>query len=358
MAASFAARIPALQERLHLSAGELGLALLMVAVGCVTTMQYGAVVAHRVGQRAVLLTGLLVWAVVLPFAAVAPSLLLLCVALYLAGVASGNADVAMNALGVHVERRLRRSIMSGLHGLWSVGGVIGAGVGAAFAHAGVTAAVQFTVVGSLTAVVALTCWGGWDDLTGESDDAPTGFAWPSRQVLVIGLIAFAAVFAEIASSDWSAVFLRDVAGAGAGVAALGVVAVAAAMAIGRLSGDLVVRRYGPVATVRTGGAVAVVGVVLALATSWSWSGILAFALIGLGVSTVVPLAFAAAGRIGGDFPGHQIAAVATLGYGAGMASPFLIGLLTQLSSIQSAFAVVGLLALVIAALAPRLQASS
>jgi fucose permease len=163
------------------------------------------------------------------------------------------------------------------------------------------------------------------------------------------------VFAEVASSDWSAVFLRDVTGAAAGAAALGVVAVAGAMALGRLSGDAVVRRLGPVTTVRTGGIVAFAGVVLLLTSSPAWLAIVAFGLIGLGVSTAVPLAFAAAGRIGGAHPGHQIAAVATIGYGAGMATPFLVGVITQFSSIQIAFGVVGLLTLVIVALAPRLR---
>jgi fucose permease len=127
------------------------------------------------------------------------------------------------------------------------------------------------------------------------------------------------------------------------------------MAIGRFGGDAAVQRFGPVRTVRTGGVVAVVGVVVLLASGWTWSAVLGFGLVGLGVSTVVPLAFAAAGRLGGDYPGQQIAAVATLGYGAGMATPALVGAVTELSSIQVAFALVGVLLVVVVALAPRLR---
>lgn len=354
-AGSFAGRIPALQDHLGLSAGELGLALLMVALGCITTMQAGALVAQRVGHRAVLLGCLVAWAVLLPLAAAAPSLALLCVVLYLVGVASGNADVAMNALGVHVERRRGGSVMSRLHGLWSVGGFIGAVVAAVFAHSGASVGGQFVFMGLAGVVGAAACWPGWADPYSAGTDAPPGFVRPSRRVLVIGAIAFGAVFAEIGSADWSAVFLRDVTGAGPGAAALGVVAVSAAMAIGRFGGDAAVQRFGPARTVRTGAVLAVVGVLVLLAGHWTWSGVLGFGLIGLGVSTVVPLAFAAAGRIGGDHPGQQIAAVATLGYGAGMVTPSLVGLVTQLSSIQVAFAVVGLLLLAIVALAPRLR---
>lgn len=354
-AGSFAGRIPALQDQLALSAGELGVALLMVALGCVTTMQTGAVVAARVGDRGLLLGCLLAWAVLLPFVATAPSLLVLCVLLYLVGVASGNADVAMNALAVHVERRRGRSSMSRLHGLWSVGGFLGALVAAGFAHAGVAAWVQFVVVGTVAASASLACWPGWaDPYRGGGRGAP-GFARPSRRVLVIGVVAFVAVFAEVASTDWSAVFLRDETGAAAGAAALGVVALSATMAMGRFGGDAAVQRFGSVRTVRTGGAVAVAGVVVLLAVGWTWSSVVGFGLIGLGVSTVVPLAFAAAGRLGGAYPGQQLAAVATLGYGAGLATPTLVGAVTELSSIRVAFAVVGASLLVVVALAPRLR---
>ncbi|HET8970371.1 MAG TPA: MFS transporter [Candidatus Nanopelagicales bacterium] len=354
IAGSFAGRIPALQEGLALSAGELGVALLMVALGCITTMQFGALLAHRVGERVVLAVGLVGWAALLPLAALAPSLVTLCVLLFLVGVASGNADVAMNALGVHVERRLGRSVMAGLHGFWSIGGVLGAGVAALAAHAGLAAQQQFAGVALVVVLLVAWCWRGWADPS-TAAEAPPAFTWPSGPVLLIGSVAFAAVFAEIASHDWSAVFLRDVTGASAGTAALGVVAVAGAMAFGRLTGDAVVRRFGVVATVRTGGFIAFAGVVLLLATTLPWAAIAGFGLIGLGLSTVVPLAFAAAGRIGGVHPGHQIAAVATIGYGAGMATPFLVGVIAQLSSLQVAFGVVGALVLVVVVLAPRLR---
>ncbi len=354
-AGSFASRIPALQEHLGLSAGELGIALLMVSIGSVTTMQVGALVAHRVGQRAVLLSTLAAWSVLLPLAALAPSLLLLCAALLLSGVAAGNADVAMNALGVRVERRAGRSLMSRLHGLWSVGGIVGAGIGAACAHVGVSAVLQYAGVGALIVLVALCSWPGWAQAAQPDAGRPPGFARPSGRVLVIGAIAFAAVCGEMAGTDWSAVFLRDVVGAGPGAAALGVVAVATAMAVGRLGGDAVVQRFGPVRTVRAGGVVAVLGVLVVLGAPSSWLATVGFGLLGLGVSTVVPLAFAAAGRLGGEHPGQQIAAVATLGYGAGLATPSLIGLVAELSSLRVAFLLAALLLATIAVLAGALR---
>lgn len=353
--ASFAGRIPALQERLGIGTAELGLGLLMISLGCVTTMQPIAVLAQRTGQRAVLVACFLLLGVSLTAAALAPNLLVFCVALLLAGVGSGSADVAFNALGVHVERRIGRSVMSGLHGLWSIGGVLGAGLAAVCAHAGVTPAVQFAGMVGVVLLVSVVGWRGWADPAGSRPEEVPGFAWPSRQVWAVGVVAFLTVVAELAGTDWSAVFLTDVRDAPAAVAALGVLAVAGAMAVGRLGGDSVVRRVGPVRTVRVGAAVALVGVAVVIAAPSVPAGLAGFALLGLGIATVVPLCFAAAGRLGGEHPGRQIAAVATLGYGAGMAAPSLLGAIAQLTTLPIAFGVVAVGLVAVGALAPVLR---
>ena len=247
--------------------------------------------------------------------------------------------------------------MSGLHGFWSIGGMVGALAAAICAHFAVPIAVQFAGVATVVIVIGLVCYRQWADPAVElsGSNLRPGFAWPSRQILLIGLVAFAAMFAEGASLDWSAVFLREVTSAAIGMAALAVFAVATMMAVGRFCGDFVVHRLGSVLTVRLAGLIATVGVIGLLTTSRTWVALIAFGAIGLGIAVVVPLAFAAAGRIGGVQPGQQIAAVATIGYGAGMASPALVGAITTASNIQVAFAVVGALTLLIVALASRLR---
>jgi fucose permease len=357
VSASFAGRIPGLQDKFDLTAGGLGLALLMPAIGCVSTMQFISVLAQRVGQRVTLLTCLGLWSVMLTLAASAPNQATMYVLLFIAGIGAGSADVSMNALGVHLERRVGRSIMSGLHGFWSIGGMFGALAAAVCAHFTVPIAGQFAGVAAIAIVVGMVCYPQWADpvLDQSKPILRPGFAWPSKQILLIGLVTFAAIFAEGASLDWSAVFLREVTSAAVGIAALAVFAVMTTMAVGRFSGDYVVRRFGSVATVRLAGLIATVGVIFLLTTSTTWTVLIAFGAIGLGIAVVAPLAFAAAGRIGGAQPGQQIAAVATIGYGAGMASPAVIGAIAAASSIQAAFAVVGILTLLIVALASRLR---
>ena len=357
--ASFAGRIPGLQDKFDLTAGGLGLALLMPAIGCVSTMQFISVLAQRAGQRVTLLTCLILWPVMLTLAASAPNQATMYVLLFVAGVGAGSADVSMNALGVQLERRVGRSIMSGLHGFWSIGGMFGALTAAACAHFTVPIAGQFAGVATVVIVVGMVCYPQWAD-PAVDPAGPTvrpAFAWPSKQILLIGIVAFSAFFAEGASLDWSAVFLREVTNSAVGTAALAVFAVVTMMTVGRFCGDYVVHRLGSVLTVRLAGLIATLGFIFLLTTSSTWAALIGFGAIGLGIAVVVPLAFAAAGRIGGAQPGQQIAAVATIGYGAGMASPALIGAIATASSIQVAFAGVGLLTLLIVVLASRLRTS-
>jgi fucose permease len=262
------------------------------------------------------------------------------------GAVAGMADIAMNHQALRVEERAGRSLMPGLHGLWSVGGIAGSAVGVVAARAGVDARVHLGVMAAALLVVSqLAARRLPPDDPADPAHAhvePPRLAWPSRPVLLIGLVGFCAVFAEGASADWCAVYLRDVMGTSAATAAAAYTGFACAMAGGRLTGDRVVGRIGPVAAVRGGGAVAAAGALLVVAARTPLLGIPGFALIGLGIAVVVPLAFAAGGRAV-PHAGQGIAAVATVAYGAGLAAPGTIGAIAQVSSLPAAFAVVAAL---------------
>jgi MFS family permease len=173
-------------------------------------------------------------------------------------------------------------------------------------------------------------------------------------VLLIGAVGFGAVFAEGASADWCAVYLRDVMGSPPGTAAVAYTGFAAAMAAGRLRGDAVVRRVGPVRAVRIGGLVAALGALLVVVARTPALGIAGFALIGLGIAVVVPLAFAAGGRAV-PHAGQGIAAVATVAYGAGLAAPGAVGAIADVASLPAAFVVVAVLTALVSAGAGALR---
>lgn len=355
---SFAARIPWIQDRLHLSPGALGIALLMPAVGAVLAMPFAGRAVHRLGGRTATRLLLAAWCGSLALPALAPGLPWLCLALLVYGLTSGMSDVAMNAQGVAVEQRLGRSVMSGLHGMWSVGGLVGSGIGALAAHAGVDARLHLGIAAVvLVATGQVACRSLLQTRPDPAAEEPPRFALPTGAVLAIGLVAFCAIFAEGASADWCAVYLRRVAGADAGVAAASYTTFALTMAVGRLGGDTVVRRLGSVATVRLSGTVGTVGAVLVVVARSPALAIVAFALLGLGIAIVVPLAFAAAGHAGAH-PGHAIAGVATVAYGAGLAAPGAIGGIADATSLSVSFVVVAVLVAVVAFGAGTLRAGS
>jgi MFS family permease len=350
---TFAARVPWIAEHLHTNPGGLGLALLFVSIGSLTAMPFAGRLVHAVRARVALPALMVLGCLAVIPPAFAPNLASLCAALFVAGATAGASDVAMNAQGVAVEQARGKSIMSGLHGMWSAGGLLGSAVGAVAAHAGVPATTHFVIAGVVLAAAAVAT-GPWllEVPLADQDSAPT-FALPPRPVLLIALVGFAAVFGEGASGDWAAVYLTNIAHAAPAIAAVAYTGFAATMAGARLAGDAVVNRLGPVRTVRAGGVTATVGAIIVVISRSPVPAIIGFALIGLGVAVVVPLAFAAAGNAG-PRPGQQIAGVATIAYGAGLAAPATIGAIAQASSLSMSFLLVAALVALIVLGAPVL----
>ncbi|MFF7332354.1 MFS transporter [Streptomyces sp. NPDC008150] len=341
---SFATRVPWIQEHSSVGAGQLGLALAFPALGASLAMPLAGSITHRLGARTALRVLLAMWTLSLVLPSLAPNLVTLCLALFVYGASAGMADVAMNALGVEVENRLGRSIMSGLHGMWSAGALVGSAFGTLAAHLGTDARLHHVVAAGVLTVLGLTACGWVLDLRpAEDEEAPPRFALPPRSALLIGAIGFCAVFAEGASLDWSAVYLRDRLETSAGLAAACTTGFTLTMAVARVAGDRVVDRFGSVRVVRLGGLLAVAGGLLVVVGGRPAVAMSGFALMGLGIAVVVPLCFAAAGRSGSN-PSLAIAGVATITYTSGLVAPGAIGTLAQATSLTVSFGLVTLLA--------------
>jgi MFS family permease len=341
---SFATRVPWIQEHAAVSAGQLGIALAFPAIGAASSMPLAAWLSHRFGARAALRGLLALWTLALIPPSLAPNMLTLCLALFVFGATAGMCDVAMNALGVDVERRLDKSIMSGLHGMWSVGALIGSAVGTLAAHLEVSAQLHHAVAaGTLVVIGLVACHYVLDLRPDQDEDPPPRFALPPKSALLIGAVAFCATFGEGASLDWSAVYLRDVLTASAGVAAATTTGFTLTMAVARIAGDALVDRFGAVRTVRAGGLIAAAGGLLVMVARHPLVAMAGFALLGVGIAVVVPLAFAAAGRKGPN-PSQAIAGVATVTYTSGLIAPFVIGTIADATSLVVSFGVVTALA--------------
>ncbi|MFH9330434.1 MFS transporter [Streptomyces althioticus] len=353
---SFATRVPWIQDHAGVSAGQLGLALAFPALGASLAMPLAGGISHRFGARNALRGLLALWTLALILPSLAPNLLTLCLALFVFGATAGMSDVAMNALGVEVENRLDRSIMSGLHGMWSVGAVVGSAAGTLAAHLGSDARLHHALAAAVLTVVGfVACAWVLDLQPTEDEEPPPRFALPPRSALLIGAIGFCAVFAEGASLDWSAVYLRDQLETSAGLAAACTTGFTLTMAVARIAGDRVVDRYGAVRTVRASGVVALLGGLLIVSAGHPAVAMAGFALMGLGIAVVVPLCFAAAGRSGSN-PSLAIAGVATITYTSGLIAPSAIGMLAQATSLVVSFVLVTVLTSGIAGFAGVLRA--
>ncbi|GHB39280.1 MFS transporter [Streptomyces umbrinus] len=354
---SFATRVPWIQDHASVSAGQLGLALAFPAIGASVAMPLAGSVSHRFGARAALRGLIALWTLALTLPALAPNLVTLCMALFVYGATAGMADVAMNALGVEIESLLDKSIMSGLHGMWSAGALVGSAAGTVAAHLGSDARLHHALAAvALTLIGIAACQWVLDLRPTEDEEPPPRFALPPKSALLIGAIGFCAVFAEGASLDWSAVYLRDVLDSSAGVAAASTTGFTLTMAIARFAGDAVVDRFGPVRTVRVSGALATLGALLVVVARNAPMAMAGFALLGLGIAVVVPLCFAAAGRSGPN-PSQAIAGVATITYTSGLIAPSAIGAVADATSLVTSFVLVTVLTLGLASFANVLRAS-
>lgn len=349
--------IPEIQRKLDLSDGALGLALLGTPIGALLAMPLSSTLIGRFGSRRVTLTAAMILFVSLPLPALAPGLPLLIAALAMLGAGNGVLDVAMNVQAVAVEERYRRPIMSTFHGVFSVGGLTGALVAVAVTSLGVEAAPHLAFMAVILAVIVLRVAAPHllpnnPGNRAEARGSHGGFSWPSRALLRLGVVAFCVLVGEGAMADWSAVYLRNTLDTGAGFASAGFAVFSSMMALGRLTGDKITAKVGPVAMLRYGGIIVAVGLGLALASANPYAALVGFACVGLGLAAGFPIAISAAGRVPGVPSGSALTAVTTVGYAGFLAGPPIIGLLSEVSSLRLALGVVAILGAVIALLAP------
>jgi predicted MFS family arabinose efflux permease len=367
--ASWAARLPAIQENLGLSAGRLGLTLLALSAGSVLTLPLAGAVVHRLGPIRTLRITTTTIAVMLMLIGFAPSAVVLAAIFFFVGTGMGTCDVAMNVSAVDVEQRLKKPLMSRFHGGFSLGTVFGAAIGAAAAEFDVPVSVHLLVIGilSLIAFTVATSFllplvGSQAPVSPESAltrtalpetaatdsradpaTAPSGGhgtsgsarAWREPRTLMLGLLVLGMAFSEGAANDWLAIGLRDGYGLSHAAGALGFGLFVTAMTAGRLAGPWVLDRFGRVLALRAGAVAVIVGVFAVGLGTFLPAGARGLAIaVALGGSMIwgwgAALGFPVGMSAAGDDPARapaRVSVVATIGYLAFIAGPPLLGLL-------------------------------
>ena len=352
--AGWVVRIPDIKQQTHASASALGLALLGVSAGAVITMTLTGRLCGRYGSHpvTVVCAALLSLSVILP--PLTHSALALGAVLLLFGAAYGGLNVAFNSAAVDLVAALRRPVMPSFHAAFSLGGMAGAGLGGLVAGAlsPTRHLLGITLVGLLVTAVA-----GRALLRHEAPVAPDRPqpepAGGTRRadgrtrglVVVFGLVALCTAYGEGAMADWGALHLQQNLAASSGTAAAGYACFALAMTMGRLSGTALLERFGRARTVIAGGTTAAAGMLLGSLAPSVWAALIGFAVTGLGLANLFPVAVERAGALAGP---SGVAVASTLGYGGMLLGPPAIGFMADWFSLPVALTSVAALAAIAA----------
>ena len=332
---AWAAQIPLAKERLGAGPGLFGLALLTIAMGAIISMPLTGALINRFGSRMILSFVGPGFAILFLGPVLAPDALSFMLIGPIFGMVTGAMDVAMNAHGLTVERRLGKPVMSAFHGAFSLGGLIGAFIGGLLVreYGGL---VQALLMSGLALLVLLAVRGMLLPSQVDKGLSASHFGWPTRASLVLGVLCFLALMAEGAVIDWSAIYLQQRFMLDAGTAALGYALFSGGMAFSRFAGDYLRAKAGSVHLVRWSAVMMAIGMAGALLSPHPWMAIAVLIFTGIGIGNIAPILFAGGGKIEPAAPARGIAAVVSLGYAGFLFGPPLIGITAEWAGLGSA----------------------
>ncbi len=352
MWANVVPRLPEIKDKLDLSYTGFGVAVAFASIGSIGLGLVSAPMLRRFGSARLAVIALALQSLAVWGAGVSPTVFLFSGFLFLNGALDANTDVAQNAQGMGIQRRLGRSIINSLHAMWSLGAAAGGLIGAGAVvlhlsigvHLGLTSALFIAI-----AAVAYRLMLGPDSGIDRQDE-PAHADAPKRRmrvpraafitVVMLGLVAIAGALVEDAGFTWSANYMKDDLHAAAGIAGFAFVGLMLLHFLGRIVGDKYVDRYGERAVARVGGVITAVGMGVALAWPTIAGTIVGFSLAGLGVATTVPAAFAASDGIPGLRPGTGITMVSWMLRISFLASPPIVGAVADATSLRTGLLVV------------------
>ena len=345
-AAAWASLVPVAKAATGVNEGQLGLVLLCLGIGSLLAMPVSGVVSTRHGCRKVLMVCGVALCACLPLLASVQNVFTLAAALFFFGAMIGTFDCVMNIQAVIVERDSKRPLMSGFHGFYSLGGLLGAATTSTIMDLGVSPFATVSAI-ALAGVLLLMVIRRHVLPYGNPAEGPP-FALPRGEVLFLGMLCMTVFLVEGSMMDWSAVMLTENHGMPVAQAGYGFAAFSLTMTFGRLTGDRIVARVGRRSVVTVGGLLAMGGILLATLVPLWQAALLGYAMVGLGCSNIVPVLFTAVGRQTSMPQSVAVPAMSTLGYAGVLAGPAAIGFIAHHSSLPMAFLLVAALMLFVA----------
>jgi len=339
---SWAARIPDLQTKFQLSEGQLGTLLLFLPLGSVIGLPIAGWSVHKFGSRRVIMIGSFAYAMTLPLIGLAPTTWLIIPVLILYGMLGNIMNISLNTQALNLEDKMGKSILASFHGLWSMAGFTGAGIGAGMIFLGVGPTLHFAVVMLLSIVIIFSAQ---KFIVKEQQITEGGgmiLKKPDDLLLRISMIAFLAMMAEGCLFDWSGVYFKKVVQAEPSWIALGYVAFMGSMATGRFLTDRVTSRFGKVTVIQFSGLLIFIGLMIAVIWPTVVMATIGFLVVGFGVASLIPVSYSIVGRSKLYSPSVALALVSTISFFGFLIGPPLIGFIADLFDLKVSFILVAL----------------
>ncbi|MGO4709304.1 MFS transporter [Chryseobacterium sp. 2TAF14] len=337
--ASWASRIPDIKVVLDLNDGQLGQVLFAMPLGQLIMMAISGYLVNRFGSRIILITAMTLYGIILTLIAQADSFNFLFLILFLFGITSNMANIAVNTQAVGLEALYKRNIMSSFHGLWSLGGLSGGILGAVFAETKFSIFTHFVIV-LIAGIIGIAIFSRSllaQDVKQNSDVKKIKRTFkPDSAIIILGLIGFGSMFCEGTMFDWSGVYFSTIIKPDESFVRMGYIASMGAMTFGRFVADRFVNRYQASVVLRFCGILVTSGLLLATIAPGLIISTFGFLLIGLGVSSIVPICYSAAGRLKTMPASIAITAVSSISFLGFMIGPPLIGLLSEITDLRIA----------------------
>jgi MFS family permease len=340
--ASWASRIPDVQSKFQLSESQLGTLLLGLPIGSLLALPLAGWLVHRFGSKLVILISGFGYMIFLPLIGFSPTIWALVPVIVVFGMIGNLMNISLNTQALALEDMYGRSILASFHGLWSLAGFTGAGIGAGMIYYDILPKFHYLLVSLIVLLIIMVAQG----LLVKEENARGGgglvLRRPDDLLLRIGGIAFLGMLAEGCMFDWSGVYFKKVVAIDASFVALGYVSFMGAMATGRFVSDRLNNRFGRLKILRGSGVLIFSGLILSVIFPTALVAVLGFLLVGFGVASVIPVSYSVAGRSKLYSPGVALAMVSTISFFGFLIGPPLIGFIAELLSLKASFVLIAM----------------
>ncbi|MRS62938.1 MFS transporter [Larkinella terrae] len=352
--ATWASRIPSLQQQLQLNEAELGAVLFALPLGLILTLPITGMLIGRFSSRVMMLVGAVFLNLILVLLGQVEQTWQLALVLFCFGAARNQLSISVNAQSIGVQALYERSILTSFHGIWSIAGFAGAALGSFMISIHVLPAGHFILVSIFLTLIALSLFPSTIPEPAGKSNARTGFVLPDRALLKFGLMSFASMAFEGIMYDWSGIYFQKIVRAPKEMIALGFVAYMSAMTIGRFSGDWLVNRFNKKTVLTCSGLLMASGLLLAAVFPNVVVAGSGFIMVGFGTSCVVPLVLSLATQSKLAGTGPVIAAVSTIAYFGFLIVPPVVGFLAEALNLRWSFGFLSLLGVMMVWIVRRL----